>query len=32
MLELLAEPAFRERLEKLGGYTLDRPGRVRRVY
>ena len=31
-LEILAGPAFRARLEKLGGYTLDQPGRVRRVY
>ena len=32
VLEILAGPEFRARLEKLGGYTLDRPGRVRRVY
>ena len=32
VLEILAGPAFRARLEKLGGYTLDQPGRVRRVY
>lgn len=32
VLEILAGPAFRARLEKLGGYTLDKPGRVRRVY
>lgn len=32
VLEILASPAFRGRLEKLGGYTLDQPGRVRRVY
>ena len=31
-LEILAGPAFRAQLEKLGGYTLDQPGRVRRVY
>lgn len=32
VLEILASPAFRGRLEKLGGYALDQPGRVRRVY
>ena len=32
VLEILAGSAFRARLEKLGGYTLDQPGRVRRVY
>lgn len=32
LLELLAGPEFRARLERLGGYTLDQPGRVRRVY
>ena len=32
VLEILAGPEFRARLEKLGGYTLDQPGRVRRVY
>lgn len=32
LLELLAGPEFKARLEKLGGYTLDKPGRVRRVY
>ena len=32
VLDILAGPEFRARLEKLGGYTLDRPGRVRRVY
>lgn len=32
VLEILASPAFRARLEKLGGYTLAQPGRVRRVY
>ena len=32
VLGILASPAFRDRLEKLGGYTLDQPGRVRRVY
>ncbi len=32
VLEILAGPAFRARLERLGGYTLDQPGRVRRVY
>lgn len=32
LLEVLQSPAFRERLEQLGGYTLDRPGRVRRHF
>ena len=32
VLDILAGPEFRARLEQLGGYTLDRPGRVRRVY
>ena len=32
VLEILSGPAFRARLEKLGGYTLAQPGRVRRVY
>ena len=32
LLEVLASPAFRQRLEGLGGYTLDRPGRVRRHF
>ena len=32
LLEVLAGPAFRARLEKLGGYTMDRPGRVRRHF
>ena len=29
LLEVLQSAAFRNRLEKLGGYRLDRPGRVR---
>ena len=32
VLDILAGPEFRARLEQLGGYPLDRPGRVRRVY
>ena len=32
LLEVLAGPAFRARLKKLGGYTMDRPGRVRRHF
>ena len=32
LLEVLQSPAFRERLEQLGGYTLDQPGRVRRHF
>lgn len=32
LLEALASPEFRARLERLGGYTLDRPGRVRRHF
>ena len=32
LLEALASPEFRERLERLGGYTLERPGRVRRHF
>ena len=32
LLETLKSPAFRARLEALGGYTVDRPGEVRRAY
>ena len=32
LLAVLAGPAFRARLEQMGGYTLDRPGRVRRHF
>jgi len=32
LLEVLKSPAFRERLDKLGGYTIDQPGRVRRHF
>src|SRR5699024_11092771 len=32
LLEALASPEFREGLERLGGYTLERPGRVRRHF
>ena len=32
LLAVLASPAFRTRLEQMGGYTLDRPGRVRRHF
>ena len=32
LLEVLQSPAFRERLEQLGGYTIDQPGRVRRHF
>ena len=32
MLEVLGSDAFRERMEQLGGYRVDRPGRVRRCY
>ena len=32
LLETLASDAFRTRMEQLGGYRLDRPGRVRRHY
>ena len=32
LLEVLQSPAFKARLEALGGYTLDRPGRVRRHF
>jgi molybdenum cofactor synthesis domain protein len=30
LIETLGSPEFRARLERLGGYTLDAPGRVRR--
>ena len=30
LIEVLGSPEFRARLERLGGYTLDAPGRVRR--
>lgn len=32
LLEVLKSPAFQERLEKLGGYTINQPGRVRRHF
>ena len=32
LLEVLQSPAFRERLEQLGGYAIDQPGRVRRHF
>ena len=32
LLETLASDAFRVRMEELGGYRLDAPGRVRRRY
>ena len=32
LLETLASDAFRARMESLGGYRLDQPGRVRRHY
>lgn len=32
LLAVLAGPVFRARLEQMGGYTLDRPGRVRRHF
>lgn len=32
LLEVLQSPAFKARLEALGGYTLDQPGRVRRHF
>ena len=32
LLETLASPEFRVRLEGLGGYTLDHPGQVRRHF
>ena len=32
LLETLASDAFRTRMESLGGYRLDQPGRVRRHY
>jgi putative molybdopterin biosynthesis protein len=32
LLEVLASDAFRARMEELGGYRLDHPGRVRRHF
>ena len=32
LLEVLGSRAFRERLEKLGGYQVERPGRVRQRF
>ena len=32
LLEVLRSEAFRERLEVLGGYELDRPGRIRQHF
>ena len=32
LLEVLSSDAFRTRMEELGGYRLDQPGRVRRHY
>ena len=32
LLKVLASDAFRERMEQLGGYRLDQPGRVRRHF
>ena len=32
LLDVLAGDEFRRRLEALGGYAVDRPGRVRRHY
>ena len=28
MLDVLRSDAFREKLEQMGGYTLDRPGEI----
>jgi putative molybdopterin biosynthesis protein len=28
MLDVLQSDAFREKLEQMGGYTLDRPGEI----
>ena len=30
LLQVLKGPEFAQRLEKLGGYTLDKPGEVRK--
>jgi putative molybdopterin biosynthesis protein len=32
LLEVLASEAFRTRMEELGGYRVDQPGRIRRKY
>ncbi|MDE7262805.1 MAG: molybdopterin biosynthesis protein, partial [Oscillospiraceae bacterium] len=32
LLEVLGSEAFRERLEKLGGYRLEHPGTVRQAF
>ena len=32
LLEVLSSDEFRERIESLGGYRLDKPGRVRKHY
>ena len=32
LLDVLGSDAFRARMEELGGYRIDRPGRVRRRY
>ena len=32
LLEVLASEAFRTRMEELGGYRVDHPGRIRRRY
>ena len=32
LLEVLRSDAFRARMEELGGYRVDQPGRVRRHY
>jgi putative molybdopterin biosynthesis protein len=32
LIEVLQSDAFRARMEELGGYRVDQPGRVRRHY
>jgi len=32
LLDVLRSDAFRARMEELGGYRVDQPGRVRRHY
>ena len=31
LIEILSGPEFTRRIEKMGGYTIDRPGRVRSI-
>lgn len=31
LMEILSGPEFARRIEKMGGYTIDRPGRVRSI-